>query len=136
MIRDPRAVFEQLFGAGGTAEQRAERLRTDRSILDWVMTEMNGMRRSLGANDQHRLDQYTQNIRELEVRIQRIEAQNQSGDEREIPEAPVGVPDSFDGTHAPHVRPAGARVHVRHDPRLLPEDGSGRVAAGLPREWF
>jgi 1-acyl-sn-glycerol-3-phosphate acyltransferase len=34
MIRDPRAVFEQLFGAGGTAEQRAERLRTDRSILE------------------------------------------------------------------------------------------------------
>jgi hypothetical protein len=95
MIRDPRAVFEQLFGAGGTAEQRAERLRTDRSILDWVMGEMRGLRGNLGAADQHRLDLYTQNIRELEQRIQRIEAQNSTGDEREIPEAPVGVPDSF-----------------------------------------
>ena len=36
-----------------------------------------------------------QTEQELEQRIQRIEAQNQSGDEREIPEAPVGVPDSF-----------------------------------------
>ena len=58
MIRDPRAVFEQLFGAGGTPEQRAERLATDRSILDWVMGEMNGLRRDLGAADRHRLDLY------------------------------------------------------------------------------
>ena len=95
MIRDPRAVFEQLFGAGGTPEQRAERLRTDRSILDWVMGELSGLRRQLGPADQHRLDLYTQNIRELETRIQRIESQNTSGEEREIPEAPVGVPDDF-----------------------------------------
>ena len=100
MIRDPRAVFEQLFGAGGTPEQRAERLATDRSILDWVMGEMNGLRRDLGAADRHRLDLYTTNIRELEARIQRIEAQNQNGDERDIPEAPVGVPDDF----AEHMR--------------------------------
>jgi len=96
MIRDPRAVFEQLFGAGGTAEQRAKRLLTDRSILDWVMGEMSMLRSTLGPEDRLRLDQYTTNIRELEQRIQRIEAQNSSGDEREIPEAPVGVPDSFD----------------------------------------
>ena len=96
MIRDPRAVFEQLFGAGGTAEQRAERLTTNRSILDWVMGEMSSMRRQLDPADMHRLDQYAQNIRELEQRIQRIEAQNVSGEERQIPEAPVGVPDSFE----------------------------------------
>lgn len=95
MIRDPRAVFEQLFGAGGTREQRAERLATDRSILDWVMGEMSTLRRDLGPADQHRLDLYTTNIRELETRIQRIEMQNASGEERDIPEAPVGVPDEF-----------------------------------------
>jgi len=96
MIRDPRAVFEQLFGAGGTPEQRARRLETDRSILDWVMEEMSGLRKGLGTADKHRLDLYSDNIRELEQRIQRIEAQNTSGEEREIPEAPVGVPDSFE----------------------------------------
>ena len=96
MIRDPRAVFEQLFGSGGTPEQRAARLAADRSILDWVMEEMSGLRRGLGPADRERLDRYTTNIRELEQRIQRIEAQNASGEEREIPEAPVGVPDSFD----------------------------------------
>ena len=96
MIRDPRAVFEQLFGAGGTPEQRARRLAADRSILDWVMDEMNSLRRQLDPSDVRRLDQYAQNIRELEQRIQRIEAQNSSGEERQIPEAPVGVPDSFE----------------------------------------
>ena len=96
MIRDPRAVFEQLFGAGGTPEQRARRLDTDRSILDWVRGEMASLRRELAIEDVHRLDQYAQNIRELEQRIQRIEAQNSSGAERQIPEAPVGVPDSFE----------------------------------------
>ncbi len=96
MIRDPRAVFEQLFGAGGTPEQRSRRLKTDSSILDWVLGEMKTVRASLGPEDQRRLDQYTNNVRELEQRIQRIEAQNSGGDEREIPEAPVGVPDSFE----------------------------------------
>lgn len=108
MIRDPRAVFEQLFGAGGTPEQRAERLATDRSILDWVMGEMSGLRRDLGAADRHRLDLYTTNIRELEQRIQRIEAQNTSGEEREIPEAPVGVPDDF-----------AAHMHLMFDLQVL-----------------
>ena len=98
MVRDPRAVFEQLFGAGGSPEQRAERLKTDRSILDWMLEEISALRRGLGAADQHRLTQYTDNIRELEARIQRIEAQNASGEERDIPEAPVGVPDEF-GDH-------------------------------------
>ncbi len=96
MVRDPRAVFEMLFGAGGTAEQRAERLTSDRSILDWVMGEMTMIRKDLEPADRVRLDQYTQNIRELETRIQRIEAQNSSGQQRQIPEAPVGVPDSFE----------------------------------------
>ena len=96
MIRDPRAVFEQLFGAGGTPEQRAERLMTDRSILDWVQEEMSSLQRTLAPADVRRLDQYAHNIRELEQRIQRIEAQNSSGEERQIPEAPVGVPDSFE----------------------------------------
>ena len=95
MVRDPRAVFEMLFGAGGTPEQRARRRQVDRSILDWMLEEISALQRELGAADRHRLDQYTSNIRELEQRILRIEEQNASGEEREIPEAPVGVPDDF-----------------------------------------
>lgn len=40
VIRDPRVAFEQLFGVGGTPEERAARRRTRRSILDFVATEI------------------------------------------------------------------------------------------------
>ena len=95
MVRDPRAVFEMLFGAGGTPEQRAKRRQADRSILDWMLEEISALQRKLGPADRQRLDLYTSNIRELEERIQRITAQNASQPERELPNAPVGVPDDF-----------------------------------------
>ena len=60
------------------------------------MGEMSSLRRELDPSDVFRLDQYAQNIRELEQRISRIEAQNTSGEERQIPEAPAGVPASFE----------------------------------------
>ena len=52
MIRDPRAVFDQLFGIGATPEARAARRRRDRSILDWVTQSTNELKRTLGAADQ------------------------------------------------------------------------------------
>jgi hypothetical protein len=96
VIRDPRVAFEQLFGAGGTAAERAMRRRTSASILDWVSGRVAQLQRELGPNDRERLDRYLQNVRELERRIQMVEAQNASGEERELPTAPAGVPDSFE----------------------------------------
>ena len=96
MIRDPRIAFDQLFGAGGTAEERAARRRTSRSILDWITGEVAQLKRTLGPADRQRMEQYLDNIREIERRIQKVEAHNTSGNARELPEAPPGVPDSFD----------------------------------------
>lgn len=95
VIRDPRVAFEKLFGVGGTSEERAARRRSRRSILDFVASEMTSLQRMLGPDDNHRLDRYLEDIREVERRIQRIEARNTSGEVRELPEAPAGVPDSF-----------------------------------------
>ena len=95
MIRDPRVAFDMLFGAGGTPEARAARRRDNKSILDWVSNAVADLRTTLGPEDQVRLGHYLENVRELERRIQRIEAQNASGEVRELPEAPAGVPDSF-----------------------------------------
>ena len=36
MIRDPRLVFDQLFGIGATPEARARRRQRDKSLLDFV----------------------------------------------------------------------------------------------------
>jgi hypothetical protein len=96
MIRDPRAVFDQLFGIGATPEARAARRRRDRSILDWVTQSTNQLKAQLGAADQARLGDYLDDVREIEQRIQKIEAQNASGEARAIPGAPIGVPDSYD----------------------------------------
>ncbi len=100
MIRNPRAAFDLLFGAGGTNADRSARRRESGSILDWVVGEMSGLKRQLGATDRRRVDQYLENVRELERRIQQVEAKNSSGEERALPEAPSGVPDSF----AEHVK--------------------------------
>ena len=96
MIRDPRVAFDLLFGAGGTPEERAARRRMQGSILDWIAGRVTELKRELKASDRERMDQYLENIREVERRIQRIEAQNTSGEQRELPEAPAGVPDSFE----------------------------------------
>jgi hypothetical protein len=100
VIRDPRVAFEKLFGVGGTPEERAARRTTRRSILDWVAGEMTSVKRSLGPEDRQRLDRYIEDIREVERRIERIEARNTSGEARELPAAPAGVPDNF----AEHVK--------------------------------
>jgi hypothetical protein len=96
VTRSPRVAFEQLFGVGGTAEERAERTRTDASILDWMTKRVGQLKRDLGHADRTRVDRYLENIREIERRIQRIEARNTSGEPRELPGAPSGVPDSFE----------------------------------------
>jgi hypothetical protein len=96
VTRSPRVAFEQLFGVGGTAEERAERTRTDASILDWMTKRVGQLKRDLGQADRTRVDRYLENIREIERRIQRVEARNTSGEPRELPGAPSGVPDSFE----------------------------------------
>jgi hypothetical protein len=53
------------------------------------------VRKELGASDRNRLDKYLDHVREIERRIQAIEARNTSGEARELPGAPAGVPDSF-----------------------------------------
>jgi hypothetical protein len=95
MIRDPRVAFDMLFGPGGSADDRAARQDARRSILDWVTGEVERVRRQLGAGDRVRLERYLDNVRELERRIQAVEARNRSGESRALPDAPAGVPDSF-----------------------------------------
>lgn len=95
LIRDPRVAFEQLFGAGATQAERRERRLANKSVLDAIMGRVSELEGQLGPTDRNRLDQYLSNVREIERRIEMVEARNNSGEAREIPEAPPGVPDSF-----------------------------------------
>ncbi len=96
MVRDPRMVFDMMFGAGATPEARAERMDTDRSLLDWMTREVASVKAKVTVSDRNRIDDYLQTIREIERRIQRIEERNRSGEIRDLAAAPVGVPDSFE----------------------------------------
>jgi hypothetical protein len=95
MLRDPRAVFDALFGVGATPEDRARRRREDKSVLDTILASVDRLKRQVGAADRARLGDYLDDVREIERRIQNVEASNRSGEARELPTAPVGVPDSY-----------------------------------------
>jgi hypothetical protein len=95
MIRNPRVAFDLLFGAGNNNADRNARRKANQSILDWITAEVAGLKRDLGNTDRQRVEKYLDDIRELERRIQAVEAKNSSGEPRELPEAPIGVPDSF-----------------------------------------
>jgi hypothetical protein len=96
MIRDPRMAFDQLFGAGGSAEERTSRRKATASVLDYVTAQVADLNRKLDASDRQRMERYLEDVREIERRIQRVEARNATGEARELPGAPAGVPDSFD----------------------------------------
>jgi hypothetical protein len=103
MIRDPRVVFDQMFGvfgSGATAAERRLRRAEDLSILDFVQESTRRLTSQLGPGDRARLSDYLDSVREVERRIQSVEARNGSGEPRELPAAPPGVPDSF----ADHVK--------------------------------
>jgi len=96
MLRDPRAVFDTLFGVGATPEDRARRRREDASVLDTIMASLDRLKLQVGAADRARLADYLDDVREIERRIQHVEASNRSGEGRALPTAPAGVPDSYD----------------------------------------
>jgi hypothetical protein len=93
MELNPQVVFERLFGSGGTPELRAQRLKQTRSILDSLTAELSRLKNDLGANDQRTINQYTDEIREIERRIQI--AAKASSDTPEL-DLPPGIPEQFD----------------------------------------
>jgi len=96
MTLDPRMAFENLFGEGGTAEDRLQRGKVNSSILDWIRHDVARLQKNLGPSDRSRLSTYLDDVREVERRIQKIEKYNSSGEARTLPAAPLGVPDSYE----------------------------------------
>ena len=91
---NPRVLFERMFGAGDTKEQRLARVREDRSILDFISDDLADLGRGIGQRDRVRLNEYLEHLREVERRIQRAEQQTDTN--LVVPSAPVGVPESFE----------------------------------------
>jgi hypothetical protein len=91
---NPRVAFERLFGRAGSAEDRLRRMHEDRSILDSIADEARSLQKGVSAVDRNRLDVYLDNLREIERRIQRVEASD-TGEVATI-DAPVGIPQDFE----------------------------------------
>jgi hypothetical protein len=93
---NPRAVFEKLFGDGGSTDRAAReaRLGQHKSILDSVNEKLAGLRQSLGPQDRLKVDEYTESVRDVERRIHRAEEQR----DLELPDMlqPQGVPPVFE----------------------------------------
>src|SRR3954454_6110168 len=83
MEYNPRSVFEKLFGDSGSTDRRAReaRLHQHRSILDSVNEKLAGLQRELGPQDQARIEEYTEETRDVDRLIQRAEEQH----DRELP---------------------------------------------------
>jgi hypothetical protein len=91
---NPRVVFERMFGGGSTAEERLARMRTDRSILDFIRDDLRHLEAGLGARDRDRLQEYLGHVREIERRIERAETRAHT--QADVPPEPIGVPESYD----------------------------------------
>jgi len=88
-----QVVFERLFGSGATPEVRSARMRQSRSILDSLLGELQGLKKDLGASDQKTVNQYTDELREIERRLQLAAKASTS-----VPslDEPSGIPEDFD----------------------------------------
>jgi hypothetical protein len=91
----PRIVFERLFGDGGTTEERIDRMKRKRSLLDRVNQDLARLQRTLGPGDRTRVSEYLDAVREVERRIQTAEEQTAQST-LPVPERPVGIPSRFD----------------------------------------
>ena len=96
MEYNPRAVFERLFGDSGSTGKAAReaRLAQQKSLLDSVNEKLATLRKELGAQDQAKVEQYTEAVRDIERRIQKAEQQR----DVELPtlDQPQGVPPVFE----------------------------------------
>jgi hypothetical protein len=92
MEGNPRKTFYQLFGQGDTNEARRSILKTTGSLLDYVKEETASLNGELDASDRAIVSDYLDSVREIERRVQKLQA---SKDISSLPDAPLGAPDDF-----------------------------------------
>ena len=92
---NPSVVFDRLFGEGGSPDERLDRMKRKRSLLDRVNSDLARLQRSLGPSDRLRISEYLDAVREVERRIQMAEEQN-SNSTLPVPNRPIGIPSQYD----------------------------------------
>ena len=90
---NPRKLFRRLFGQGDSPEERELLSERRSSVLDLIAEETEALKRTLGVNDQAKLDDYLDSVREIERRIAILEKNDISS--MALPDAPIGIPADF-----------------------------------------
>src|SRR5262249_38068158 len=94
MESNPRKVFYTMFGQGANQRERTAILKSTDSLLDYVKESTASLNRKLDTADRARVSEYLDSVRDVETRVQKLEASMASlGD---LPDAPLGAPDDFD----------------------------------------
>jgi hypothetical protein len=93
MESNPRKVFYTMFGQGDTKQERETILNTTSSLLDYVKESTASLNKKLDAADRARVTDYLDSVREIEIRVQKLE--ESAASLGNLPDAPVGPPDDF-----------------------------------------
>jgi hypothetical protein len=91
---NPRIVFQRLFGDGGDPAQRLAQTKARGSVLDSVSQEAARLAATLGPGDRNKLSEYTDSVRDIEMRIRNVESQ--SAKSVDLPDRPFGIPETFE----------------------------------------
>jgi len=91
---DARKLFIRLFGQGDNAAERARLSAQYKSLLDMVGDEAKDLQKVVGPSDRAALSDYLESVREIERRIQKMEARDLS--HVDIPNAPGAAALPFD----------------------------------------
>ncbi|MFN5289499.1 MAG: DUF1552 domain-containing protein [Planctomycetia bacterium] len=96
---DPKLVFERLFASPGeTSAARTRRESIRKSVLDSVNQDANSLRAKLGTTDRRKLDEYMNAVREIEMRLNKVENKTVSAPKFTPSEntRPSGIPATFE----------------------------------------
>jgi hypothetical protein len=94
MESNPRKVFYTMFGQGDNQKERVSIVKTTSSLLDYVKESTASLNRELDAADRVRVNDYLDSVREIELRVEKLQASTESL--TGVPDAPLGAPDDFD----------------------------------------
>jgi hypothetical protein len=103
----PKAAFARLFTdakQGMTAQQIAQDAMLRKSVLDLVMEDAAALRGNVGVEDQRKLDEYLDSVRELETRIQRASERKEDPNIPPADAPQMKLPDGIPKDYVEHLR--------------------------------
>src|SRR5687767_6298852 len=104
---NPRLAYERLFGVirakGANAAERRQ-IEDKKALLDLVLDDAHGLRRRLGRDDQYKLDEYLDSVRDLETRLEFFSKPDPRLWKPSVDPTDFAAPKGAPGDHQEHVR--------------------------------